>query len=174
MERILKIIVMGVVLFSLVSCTTDPKIDDDQVVPDDSADSAEPRDVVQPEAAYTGDPIDEPGSPLNKRVFYFDFNASDISDEDRQAIEAHARYLSENSSRTVVLEGHADERGSREYNISLGERRAKAVQQLLVVQGAAKSQIQVISFGEERPAVNGHDETAWGQNRRVEMLYSGQ
>ena len=88
-------------------------------------------------------------------------------------IAAHARLLSGNPEVTVVLEGHADERGTREYNLALGERRAKAVQQLLVLQSVAQSQIQVISFGEERPVALGHDEEAWRLNRRVEILYSG-
>jgi peptidoglycan-associated lipoprotein len=81
--------------------------------------------------------------------------------------------LSSNPEVTVILEGHADERGTREYNLALGERRANAVQQLLVLQGVAQSQIQVISFGEERPVALGHDGEAWRLNRRVEILYSG-
>jgi len=81
--------------------------------------------------------------------------------------------LSSNPDVSVVLEGHADERGTREYNLALGERRAKAVEQLLVLQGVGQNQIQVISFGEERPVALGHDEEAWRLNRRVEFLYSG-
>ncbi len=110
---------------------------------------------------------------LSKRVVYFEFDSSDVTAEARDIISAHAQNLAQNSSLSVVLEGHADERGTREYNVALGERRAKAVQQLLVVQGVKASQIQVISFGEERPAAMGHDESAWSLNRRVEILYSG-
>ena len=110
---------------------------------------------------------------LSKRVIYFEFDSSDVSSEAREIISAHAQNLSQNGSLSVVLEGHADERGTREYNIALGERRAKAVKQLLVVQGVQSSQIQVISFGEERPAAVGHSESAWSLNRRTELLYSG-
>lgn len=117
--------------------------------------------------------LDDPDSPLSVRVLYFPLDGVAISNEDRDVIAAHARLLSSNPDVTVVLEGHADERGTREYNLALGERRAKAVQQLLVLQGVAQSQIQVISFGEERPVALGHDEEAWRLNRRVEILYSG-
>jgi peptidoglycan-associated lipoprotein len=125
-----------------------------------------------------GGPLDisalsDPNSPVAKRVVYFPLDSVEISNEDRETIEAHARLLSNNPELTVVLEGHADERGTREYNLALGERRAKAVEQLLVFQGVGQNQIQVISFGEERPVALGHDEESWRLNRRVEFLYSG-
>lgn len=126
---------------------------------------------------FEGRPISEalsdPASVLSKRVFYFEFNSSELSEADREALATHARLLSENPDLTVVLEGHADERGSREYNLALGERRAKAIERMLNLQGVAREQIQVISFGEERPVALGHDEEAWRLNRRVELLYSG-
>ncbi len=109
----------------------------------------------------------------SKNVIYFAFDSSDISAEDREVIAAHAKKINGNPGLKVVLEGHADERGTREYNIALGERRAKSVQQLLQVQGVDLSRVQVISFGEERPAAMGHDEQAWSLNRRVEFLYTG-
>ena len=88
-------------------------------------------------------------------------------------VEAHGRYLADNANASVTLEGHADERGSREYNIALGERRANAVRQLMTLIGANGAQIRVVSYGEERPAVDGHDESAWTQNRRVEIEVVG-
>ncbi len=117
--------------------------------------------------------LDDPASPLSKRVFYFDFDRHEVPEEDRAALSAHADHLAANPALTVVVEGHADERGSREYNLALGERRAKAVASLLKLQGAAGSQLQVISFGEERAVAPEHDEAAWRLNRRVELLYSG-
>jgi peptidoglycan-associated lipoprotein len=126
---------------------------------------------------FDGRPISEALSDKNsilaQRVFYFDFNSSELSVADREALKAHARLLSANPDLSVVVEGHADERGSREYNLALGERRAKAIEEILNLQGVAKEQIQVISFGEERPVALGHDEEAWRLNRRVELLYSG-
>lgn len=123
--------------------------------------------------SFAGRELEDPNSPLAKRVFYFGLDSSTLSPEDRNVIAAHARYLSAHPKVTVVLEGHTDERGSREYNIALGERRARAVEQLLLVQGVPSSQVQIISFGEERPVALGHNEAAWRLNRRVEFLYSG-
>lgn len=120
-----------------------------------------------------GEVLSDPQSVLSTRVFYFDFNSSELSTADHEALTMHARLLSENPELAVVLEGHADERGSREYNLALGERRAKAIERVLSLQGVTAGQIQVISFGEERPVALGHDEEAWRLNRRVELLYSG-
>ena len=117
-------------------------------------------------------PLDDPNSLLSKRVVYFDFDKSDIKDDFRAVIQAHAEYLANNANASVTLEGHADERGTREYNIALGERRANAVQRMLTLQGAAASQIRVVSYGEERPAALGHDEESWALNRRVEFIYN--
>ena len=117
--------------------------------------------------------LNDPNSPLSQRILYFDLDSSQIKDEDREIITVHAEFLAAHSEITVVLEGHADERGSREYNIALGEKRAKAVKQLMTLQGVAENQIQVISFGEERPAALGHDSSSWNLNRRVEILYTG-
>lgn len=117
--------------------------------------------------------LNDPNSPLSQRVLYFDLDSSLVKEEDREIIRVHAEFLSAHPEITVVLEGHADERGSREYNIALGEKRAKSVQQLFTLQGVTQKQIQVISFGEERPVALGHDTAAWNLNRRVEILYSG-
>ncbi len=117
--------------------------------------------------------LNDPNSPLSQRVMYFDLDSSQIKDEDREIITVHAEFLAAHSDVSVILEGHADERGSREYNIALGEKRAKAVKQLMTLQGVAENQIQVISFGEERPVALGHDSSAWNLNRRVEILYTG-
>ena len=108
---------------------------------------------------------------LAKRTIYFDFDSSEIKGEGTDIVAAHAKYLSKNGPMKVRLEGHTDERGSREYNIGLGERRAQAVRRALLLQGAAEGQISTVSYGEERPAVAGSDEAAWAKNRRVEIVY---
>jgi peptidoglycan-associated lipoprotein len=126
---------------------------------------------AQAGAAFSGHELDNPGSLLSKRVIYFEYDSSSIRSEDRELIRTHAAYMSANSGSVAVLEGHADERGSREYNIALGEQRAKAVRQLLLFQGAADRQLETVSYGEERPAASGHDEASWRQNRRVEIVY---
>ena len=120
---------------------------------------------------FAGSPLDDPENPLYQRIVYFDFDSSEISGEDRSIIEAHSQWLAEHPGATVTLEGHADERGTREYNIGLGDRRSNTVRQLMALLGASGSQLRMISYGEERPAVEGHDESAWRFNRRVEIIY---
>ncbi|MDV3240270.1 MAG: peptidoglycan-associated lipoprotein Pal [Methylocaldum sp.] len=127
-----------------------------------------------PGAGGTGDPmLDDPSSPLSKRVIYFMYDSYEVLPEYQQVVSAHANYLASHPERNIILEGHADERGSPEYNIALGEQRAKAVAKMMQFQGANDGQVQVVSFGEEKPAVSGHDESVWQQNRRVEISYSG-
>jgi peptidoglycan-associated lipoprotein len=104
-------------------------------------------------------------------TIYFDYDSSDIKSEFVPVVAAHAKYLNGNTARTVRLEGHTDERGSREYNIGLGERRAQAVRRALMLQGVGETQIVTVSYGEERQAVGGSDETAYAKNRRVEVGY---
>jgi len=104
-------------------------------------------------------------------IIYFDFDQSTIKAEYRAALNGHAAYLSQNPSANIVLEGNADERGTREYNIALGERRGNAVSRYLVVQGVSVDAIEVVSFGEERPVNAGHNSAAWAENRRVEIRY---
>jgi peptidoglycan-associated lipoprotein len=117
--------------------------------------------------------LDDPSSPLSKRVIYFQYDSSEVLPEYVGVINAHANFLASNPGKTVTLEGHADERGSSEYNIALGEQRAKSVGKMLKLQGVTDTQLQVVSFGEEKPAVSGHDESAYQQNRRVELAYPG-
>jgi peptidoglycan-associated lipoprotein len=107
----------------------------------------------------------------NITTFYFDFDTAEIKAESRDVLAAHARYLSDNPRQQVRVEGHADERGSKEYNLALGERRANAVERFLIVNGASRGQIETVSYGEEKPAVRGSSESAWAQNRRVELIF---
>jgi peptidoglycan-associated lipoprotein len=111
------------------------------------------------------------GAQLQNRTIYFDFDSSEVKSDYNGLITAHARYLAANPSTRVRLEGNTDERGSREYNIGLGERRAQSVRRALTLQGVAESQITTVSYGEERPAVTGHTEEAWARNRRVDIVY---
>ena len=103
------------------------------------------------------------------RVIYFDFDSYAVKDEFRPIVEAHAKMLKANSSAKEVAEGHTDERGGSEYNLALGQKRAEAVVQQLKVLGVGDSQLEAVSYGKERPAVDGHDESAWAKNRRVEL-----
>ena len=109
--------------------------------------------------------------PLARKVIYFDFDKSEIKPEFADIVAAHARNLTSHPNFKMKLEGNTDERGTREYNIGLGERRAQAVRRALMLQGVAESQLTTVSFGAERPAAEGDDETAWAKNRRVELVY---
>lgn len=104
-------------------------------------------------------------------IVYFDYDRAEIKPEYVPVVAAHAKFLNGGSNRKVRLEGHSDERGSREYNIGLGERRAQAVRRALMLQGVTENQITTVSYGEERPAVQGSDEAAYSKNRRVELVY---
>lgn len=113
----------------------------------------------------------EPGNTASTQIIYFMYDSSQVQPEFTQVIAAHAQYLVSNPAARIVLEGHADERGSPEYNIALGELRAKAVLRMMKMQGVSDSQIEVVSYGEEKPASKGMNESAWSLNRRVAIVY---
>ena len=115
--------------------------------------------------------LNDPTSALSQRTIYFEYDSAEVSAEGREILAAHAAYLAANPGVSLVLEGHGDERGSREYNIALGERRAMAVRTLMLFLGALEDQLQTVSYGEEKPVALGHDEGAWRLNRRVELIY---
>jgi peptidoglycan-associated lipoprotein len=115
--------------------------------------------------------LEQSDSILANRTIYFEFDSAKLSDETISILEAHGAFIAENGNVDVRLEGHTDERGSREYNIALGDRRAQSVRRVLLLQGASTDQIDTVSYGEEQPAMRGHTEEAWDQNRRVELIY---
>lgn len=123
-----------------------------------------------------GDGVDrdalEAGGELANRIIYFDLDSSEVKAEFRPTVSAHAKYLASHASAKVTLEGNTDERGSREYNLALGERRSNSVRALLLAEGATAGQLQTVSYGEEKPATEGHDESAWQLNRRVGIVYT--
>lgn len=116
-------------------------------------------------------PLDDPSSPLYQRVIYFAYDATAIDPKYANLLRAHADYLARTSGASVVLEGHTDERGTREYNLALGERRADAVRGFLVTEGVPAQKIRTLSYGEERPAEIGGSERAYSLSRRVELVY---
>ena len=127
-----------------------------------------PQAAVEPGRSATGDWI---GGPEGTLVIYFDYDRSAIRAEYGQILQAHGAWLAANQGQAVLLQGHADERGTPEYNLALGSRRANAVAQALTALGAGSAQLSSVSFGEERPAAEGADEMAWSKNRRVELVY---
>ncbi len=122
-------------------------------------------------AAAPLDALSDPKSILAKRSVYYALDSYAVEDADRSIVQAHAKYLSEHPDQKVHLEGNADERGSNEYNLALGQRRADGVQRMLMLGGAKDRQIEAFSLGEERPKAEGHDEAAWSQNRRTDIKY---
>ena len=128
---------------------------------------------VQPPAAVAT-PLKDPGSALSKRSVFYELDKSDIKDEYRPILQAHGKYLAERRGTKMLVQGNCDERGSREYNIALGQRRAEGVKRMLLLMGASESQVESVSLGEEKPRCNEHSEGCWSQNRRSDMLYSGE
>lgn len=166
-----KVFAVAVLGALLAGCPSTPVPDPDPVDTtyggDDSASTAGAAGDGYGEGEFFDDVDETLGT-----VIYFEFDSSEVRAQDQDLVAGHAISLNENSYASVRLEGHADERGSREYNIGLGERRAQAVRQMLMIQGVGASQIQTVSFGEERPESMGSSESDYAQNRRVEIKYT--
>jgi peptidoglycan-associated lipoprotein len=122
-------------------------------------------------ASTLGPEFNDPNNPLSKRTVYFMLDSSEVMPDFIPVIAAHAQYLIANPAQKITLEGNTDERGSPEYNIALGEQRAKSVAGMMKVQGVSENQLNIVSYGEEKPAAFGSDESAWEKNRRVEIVY---
>ncbi len=169
--------VMAAGLLALVSaCSStpdEPAVDDSSMAQDsDSGLSGSGVDSRELARAREMEARAQQDAALRRQLtVYFDFDSSQIRDEYTAMLDAHARYLRDNPNVRVRLEGHTDERGTREYNIALGERRAESVRRALLLRGATRGQLSVVSYGEERPAVLGSGEEAWSRNRRVGLVY---
>lgn len=168
-----KLIVVSLCLALLGGCASqdipDPEPTDETYGSADGADT----DAYGSGGLGEGEAIDyDPSAGELAQIVYFEFDSYELRPEDTDTVARHALQLAEDPGLRVRLEGHADERGSREYNIGLSERRAQTVRRLLLIQGASASQISTVAFGEERPAAIGSDEQAWAQNRRVEFKYT--
>jgi peptidoglycan-associated lipoprotein len=145
--------------------------------PKPSAAESKPVTPVQaaPKTGATGfAALKDPNNILSKRAVYFDYDKFDVKDEFKPLIEEHAKFLRDNSSAKMLIQGNADERGSREYNVGLGQRRSDAVKKMLTLLGARESQIESVSLGEEKPSCSDHTESCWAKNRRDDMLYGGE
>jgi peptidoglycan-associated lipoprotein len=118
--------------------------------------------------------LKDPNNILSKRSIYYELDKFDVKDEYRGLVEAHAKYLRENPGSKILIQGNTDERGSREYNVGLGQRRSDGVKRMLILLGAKENQIESVSLGEEKPQAEGHQEEAWSKNRRSDILYSGE
>ena len=185
-----RVLILGLSLIVLGGCSaTDTQPDepaDDQTMTDettsetqtdseaysaDEGDGVTSEDMTDEERAQKMRDQAEQKAMQAANTVYFDFDSAEIRRESRTVLEAHAAYLAADDSASVVLEGHTDERGSSEYNMALGERRAESVAQFLKVNDVNEDQIETVSYGEEKPAVDESNEDAWAQNRRVEINY---
>jgi peptidoglycan-associated lipoprotein len=174
------------VVLALAGCSSVPEEDraapgvESRDIPRGAAPSAQasatPRTGVPGAATRTPSPSPTKaaaGVP-GQRAVYFDYDQVNVKPEYQPLIEAHARYLRENGGAKTLIQGHADERGSREYNVALGQRRAESVKKMLTLLGASEKQVEAVSLGEEKPACAEHSETCWSQNRRGALLYPGE
>jgi peptidoglycan-associated lipoprotein len=177
LRNIKQLFVVGFVGLTLIGCSSTPKPTEDapETIPveevviiqvDEDIDA-----VKQAKARALAAQKAELLATIQREVVYFDFDQSDVKSEFYRTIKANADYMALEPTAKVTLKGHCDERGTREYNVALGERRANAVKRALVAEGVSPSRINVISYGEESPAVEGHSEAAWAKNRRAEFSY---
>jgi len=166
----------------LAACSSTPTKEQDGAAVEDRG-GATAQQPVKPSTAtgptttplapksVSGNPLKDPSNILSKRSVYFEFDSNIVKDEFKPLVSAHARYLQQNRGTKMTVQGHADERGSREYNLALGQRRADAVRQMMQLLGAQNEQIETVSFGEEKPRGAGHDEKSWAENRRADLAY---
>lgn len=176
MEKRAKLIaVSGLVLTFLAGCSSTPTAEQ-PAAPVESRASVAPPPVPASEPNTGGLPrvLTDPSSILSKRSVFFDLDSYVIKDQHRELVGAHANFLKQNTQFKILVQGNADERGSREYNLSLGQKRADALKKALALLGVSEGQIESVSLGKEKPRNEGHDEAAWAENRRDDILYNGE
>jgi len=176
----------AVFMFVLAACSSAPTQEQDPAGVEDRKPGAQPGAQTQPvkppsvarvdlTARPSGtSPLKDPNNILSRRSIFYDLDRFEIKDQFKDLVEAHAKYLRENPGSKMLIQGNTDERGSREYNVGLGQRRSEGVKRMLMLLGAREQQIESVSLGEEKPRSEGHDEQAWSQNRRSDILYQGE
>jgi peptidoglycan-associated lipoprotein len=175
-----KKVVLSIAMAVLVAACGSQEVKKDVPVADRTTPPSQPTQpttgqttpTTQP--AITANPLTDPQNILSRRSVYFDFDSNAVKDEYRGLIQAHAKYMVDKRDAKARVEGNCDERGSREYNLALGQRRAEAVKKVMTVLGVQDGRIETVSFGEEKPADAGHDEAAWARNRRGDIKYAGE
>lgn len=179
MKRILTVVLATAIL---AACSSTPTKEQDGATVEDRG-GAGSQTATKPPAAggptttpldpkgVSANPLKDPSNVLSKRSVYFELDSNIVKEEFKPLVAAHARYLQQNRGQKMTVQGNADERGSREYNLALGQRRADAVKQMMTLLGAQSDQIETVSFGEEKPKSTGHDEASWSENRRADLAY---
>ncbi len=168
----LVVIVSGALI--LTACGSSVKLDENAPVEDKSASgSSSSMDSRQVGTVTAGslDPLSDPKGELAQRSVYFDFDSFVVSSQYEPVVQAHAKYLNSHKDKKVVIQGNTDDRGGREYNLALGQKRAEAVRKSMNVMGVSDSQIEAVSFGKEKPKATGNNDAAWAENRRADIVY---
>jgi peptidoglycan-associated lipoprotein len=176
--QVKKLFVIGMVVL-LTACASKGTKDEPKAGVEDKSTDLASGPVTKPlEGAETAGQLDprlrDPNNILSKRTVYFDYDSFVIKEEFKPLVQAHAKYLSENKDARVTLQGNADERGSREYNLALGQKRAESVKKAMQVLGVQEIQIESVSFGEEKPSCTDSTEECWARNRRTDIVYLGE
>ena len=179
-----RLLLAAMALAILAACSSTPTKEQDGAAVEDRSGATAAQEPAKPPAASTGptatplgssgiggNPLKDPSNILSKRSVFFELDSNIVKDEFKPLVSAHARYLQQNRAMKMTIQGNADERGSREYNLALGQRRADAVKQMMQLLGAQSEQIETVSFGEEKPRATGNDEASWAQNRRADIVY---
>ena len=176
-----KLLVVAAVVALLAGCASTRPEESKAVVEDRTPTTAVPTQPgvttvtpVAPKADQLPNALKDPNNILSKRSLYYDYDKYDVKDEDKPLLQAHAHYLAQNRNAKMLIQGNCDERGSREYNIALGQKRADGVKKMLLLMGAQESQVESVSLGEEKPRCTDNTEACYSQNRRSDMLYGGE
>ena len=167
--------VMSVLLIGLLSaCASETTKPTDAVEDRPAAKAAASAALGAPTDPNLNPILTDPKNILSKRSVYYDYDSYVVKNEYRPLVQAHAQYLRDNAGARVLLQGNTDERGSREYNLALGQRRADSVKNAMTMSGARENQIEAVSLGEEKPRATGHDDASWAENRRTDIRYKGE
>lgn len=175
-----KFLVCAAIAVSLTACQSQPEKPAEvveKVTPTTPPPSSPPSATTAkatPTPSAAVNPLKDPKNILSQRSAYFDYDSYAIKEEAKPLITAHAKYLSQNRTAKIRIEGHCDERGTREYNLALGQRRADAVKKILLLLGATENQVETVSFGKEKPRNTSSNEAAWAENRRGDIVYQGE
>jgi len=176
-----KLLAVASMVALLAGCASTPKEEPKAAVEDRTPTTAVPSQPgittvtpVTPKQDQSPNPLKDPNNILSKRSLFYDYDKYDVKDEYKPLLQAHARYLAQNRNAKMLIQGNCDERGSREYNIALGQKRSDGVKKMLLLMGAQESQLESVSLGEEKPRCTDTTEACYSQNRRSDMLYGGE
>ena len=170
MKKLLSVLMIGL-LSACAGQTTQPGAAvEERTIKDKAAEKGGTTELAKP----TLSPLKDPSNVLSKRSVYYDYDSYVVKDEYKPLVLSHAKYLRDHANASVLLQGNTDERGSREYNLALGQRRAESVKSMMTLSGAKEAQVEAVSLGEEKPRATGQDEAAWAENRRTDILYKGE